>query len=109
MTEQFTWTSGRITILHDILAVEIEVNEDIIIEVSADVERMLKLNVIPITELRTLAGRVTCISSLVHVWRPFVAMLWAPMYCHRSRCSFAPEKVWQSAVMVPPCLGCRRS
>ena len=28
-------------------------------------------------------------------------MLWAPIYSHRSRCPFNPEKVWTSAIIIP--------
>ena len=54
-----------------------------------------------VDKLRTLAGRATCISSLLHVWRPFVSMLWGPIYNTRSRCPFDPLKVWRTAVDVP--------
>ena len=96
-----TWTSARLELLDDEPGLKVTVKEDILTEVSADIEDMMRFNSVLVDKLRTLAGRATCISSLIHVWRPFVSMLWVPIYNTRSRCPFDPDRVWRSAVEVP--------
>ena len=95
-----TWTSAKLTVLEDQESIKVEVKDDIITEVKDTVERMRSTNTIPLKELRTLAGQATCIASLLHVWRPSVAMIWAPLYCHKARCPWDAEKVWTSAVAI---------
>ena len=77
-----TWIAGRLTILHNEEAIRVEVKEEILLELSDDINSMLLDNVVKIDALRPLAGRAMCVASLVHVWRPFVAMLWGPSTTH---------------------------
>ena len=70
-------------------------------ELSGDIHNMMAVGAVRLDDLRSLAGRATCVSSLVHVWRPFVAMLWAPPYCQRSPCHFGPMTVWRKSVGIP--------
>ena len=55
----------------------------------------------PLDELRTIAGRATCVASVLHVWMPFVTMLWAPQYDMRSRCKRWHNRVYKSAAEIP--------
>ena len=96
-----TWISGRLQILHDQEAVAVEIKEEILAELKDNVVQMLKANHVKIEALRELAGRANCVASLLHTWRPFVAMLWAPIYSTKSRTPFDPTKVWLTAVQIP--------
>ena len=95
-----TWTSAKLTVLHDLEAIKVEVKDDIITEVRDSVDKMRATSTIDVKELRTLAGQATCIASLLHVWRPFVAMIWAPLYCAKARCPWDSGKVWTAAVVI---------
>ena len=58
-------------------------------------------NSVEVDGLRSLAGKAICVASLLHTWRPFINMLWGPIYDTRSRCPFNPTRVWLKAVEVP--------
>ena len=95
------WTSGKLQILHDEQAIAVEIKDEILAELQENITHMIKSNIVSIDSLRELAGRANCVSSLLHTWRPFVAMLWAPIYNTRSRTPFDPGKVWFTAVKIP--------
>ena len=84
VTLTITWTSAQLTLLRDQDAIKIEVKKEVLADVQEAVDGTLKFNAIELSDLRTLAGQATCISSLPHVWRPFVSMIWAPLYNPRS-------------------------
>ena len=96
-----TWTAARFEFLQDEPGLKVTVKEEILADVAADISEINKKNYVTVEKLRELAGRATCISSLIHVWRPFVSMLWGPIYSSRSRCPFNPDRVWKSAVEIP--------
>ena len=54
-----------------------------------------------IDALRSLAGRATGVASLLHTWRPFVSMLWAPIFSSKAKCPFDESKIWRKTVEVP--------
>ena len=95
-----TWTSGKLEVMHGEEAIKVQVKYDIMNEVRVTVGDMLKQRTITIKSLRTLAGQATCIASLLHAWRPFVSMIWAPLYDSKARCWWAPESVWQKPVAI---------
>ena len=96
-----TWTSAILTILTAEPGIKVEVKAEIISDLSESIADIYKANAVSIDVLRSLAGKATCVSSLVHVWRPFVSMLWAPIYDRRSRCHFDQLKVWRRAIDIP--------
>ena len=55
------------------------IKADIINAVYADCCKFLRGNVISIKALRTFAGRVVHVASLLFVWLPFIKALWAPI------------------------------
>ena len=59
------------------------------------------MNIVDVKVARSLAGKASRIASLLRVWRPFVGMLWAPMFDSRSKCRHSPEHVWFRAVKIP--------
>ena len=61
---------------------------------------MLKARPIPIQDLRTLAGQATCISSLLHAWRPFVSMIWTTLYNSKARRWWEQDSIWQKPVSI---------
>ena len=75
-----TWTSAVFELLEDEPGIKVTVKAEILAEVGNDIDEMFKHNTVTVDKLRELAGRATCIASLIHVWRPFVAMLWGPIY-----------------------------
>ena len=79
-----TWTSARLELLQDDddPGIKVTIKEDILTEVAEDIKDMMAVNAVGVDKLRTLAGRATCISSLLHVWRPFVSMLWGANLQH---------------------------
>ena len=98
---RLVWTTATIRVDNEAGAIEVEVKPEILHEVQEAVQLMMATTTVLIADLRTLAGRATCISTLLHVWRPFIAMLWAPIYSHRSRCQLFGETVWTSAITIP--------
>ena len=96
-----TWTSARLHYSEDDESIEVSVKEEIIVEVTDDVNNALAGNRMRIRDLRKLAGRASCIASLLHVWRPFVSMLWGPIYNSRCHCSDSPGQLWTKGVLVP--------
>ena len=95
-----TWTSAKITALDEIEGIKVEVKDDNVTDVPDSVEEMRSPTAISSKDLRTLVGQATCIASLLHVWRPFVAMIWAPLYCHTARRPWDADKVWATAVAI---------
>ena len=89
-----TWTSAKLLLERDNESVQVQVNDDIINEVKATVAAMLAERTVSLKALRTLAGQATCIASLLHAWRPFVGMLWAPMYDPKARCRWDQHSIW---------------
>ena len=98
---EITWTSAKLEILYDELAVKVEVKAEILAELTEDIGKMFEVSAVYIEDLRSLAGRATCVSSLLHTWRPFVSMLWAPIFSAKARCPFDESKVWRKTVDVP--------
>ena len=98
---EVTWTSARIQILHKELAVKVEVKAEILAELTEGIDDMFRGNAVAIDALRSLAGRATCVASLLHTWRPFVSMLWAPIFSSKAKCPFDESKIWRKTVEVP--------
>ena len=82
----------------DEAGIRVEVQADMIEELGEGIKNMMAVNALRMYDLRSVAGRATCVSSLVHVWRPCVAMLWAPLDCQRSRRHVDPMEVWMKSV-----------
>mgnify|MGYP002281324822 CR=1 FL=1 len=95
-----TWTSAKLEITHGDETIKEQVKDDIIAEVKATVDKMLQARTIPLDSLRTLAGQATCIASLLHAWRPFVSMVWAPLYDSKARCWWEPGSIWKKPVEI---------
>ena len=96
-----TWTSAKLQQMTTEAGVRVEVEAETLEELAEDIKNMMAVNAVRLDDLRSLAGRATCVSSLVRVWRSIVAMSWAPLYCQRSRCHFDPMKVWRKSVDIP--------
>ena len=77
------------------------VKAEILVEIQATVDEMIAVSTVTLKALRCLAGQANCVASLLHVWRPFVSMLWAPLYDMRSRCPFGAGRVWRCALDIP--------
>ena len=59
---------------------------------------MLANNVVPIKDVRSLAGKGSNISTVVYMWRPFLAQLWASLSTTQTN---APENcVWTRQIEV---------
>lgn len=59
-----------------------------------------KLNVIPLKTLRSYAGKVNNIASLLFVWRPFLATIWAAMStANEVTQSAPPNTVWTKQIL----------
>ena len=99
--DRITWTSAVFNIDLDREAITVQVKDDIVAEVKDTVENMMKQGAIDISALQTLAGQSNCIAGLLYTWRPFVSMLYGPIYDTRSRCPFNGQKVWRCALDVP--------
>ena len=101
--KRIVWTSAVIELLESEPGVKISIKPEILNDIGIMTDDMLAGgNLVPIESLRILAGKATCVSSLLHVWRPFVGMLWAPTFDSRSKCKHSPEHVWFRAVRIPP-------
>ena len=99
MGTQITWTSGTIIIHDDCVIVSIK--QTIVDEVTTEVKDFLSQNVIGKEALRSFLGRLVCISSLIFTWRPFVNMMWAPLY-QSAACGNAPAGcIWLSQIRTP--------
>ena len=99
MGTQITWTSGTIIIHDDCVIVSIK--QTIVEEVTAEVKDFLSQNVIGKEALRSFLGRLVCISSFLFIWRPFVSMMWAPLY-QSAACGNAPAGcIWLSQIRTP--------
>ena len=70
-----TWTSVVLEILHDELAIKVSIKREILEGLTLVIDEALKGNWMEIKALQSLAGKASCVSSLVHVWRPFASML----------------------------------
>ena len=93
-----TWTSSKQTINN--FTVTAEVKEEIARKVRDEVNRFLKTNVISLVDFRAFLGRCVCVAGLLHVWRPFVAMMWAPLNHPESQGSAPPGCLWRPAVDI---------
>ena len=56
-----TWTSARLELLEEEPGLKATVKEDILTEVSADIEGMMGHNPVAVEMIRILAGRATCV------------------------------------------------
>ncbi len=62
---------------------------------------LLDNNVIPVKALRSYIGKAQSFASLLHTWRPFVAMLWGALYAE-DKSSQAPLNCrWLAQFKVP--------
>ena len=55
------------------------VRQGLLDDISDLCDILLKDNVIALTKLRTLVGKAVHVGGLLYMWRPFIAMLWAPL------------------------------
>ena len=69
------WTSGVLELLWGDEAIKITVKEEILLGLSSNIDDILKVSAVQVDNVRSLAGRATCVASLIYVWRPFVNML----------------------------------
>ena len=80
MTEEgkcSTWTSSRKCVDGETIVAEIKTG--ITDQVRQKVDGFLNTNVTPLEDLRACLGRCVCVAGLIHIWRPFVGMMWAPL------------------------------
>ena len=101
MADRVTWTSAISQVQHQEQAVVVEVKEDILTEIRATVDEMVAANTVTLKSLRCLAGQAACVASLLHVRRPSVSMLWAPLYDIRGRCPSDAGRVRICAWIFP--------
>ena len=83
------------------IGVVLKIDQDIIIaaiptdklEALADIiEKMLSMNLIPLKDVRSLAGKGSNIATLIFAWRPFLSQLWAAMSTVQTNAP--PNTVW---------------
>ena len=96
-----TWTSGTIEVDAACSKITASVKPEILADVQDDVNNMLRYNTARLKDLTTLAGRASCISALLHTWRPFVSMLWGPIYNPRAHCEDVPGSFWVKSLAIP--------
>ena len=60
-----------------------------------------KSNVISIKDLRSYTGKMQSMASLLHTWRPFVAMLWGALYSDPAVSKAPSGCVWVSQISEP--------
>ena len=72
--------------------VTVTIPEEKLQELIAIINRMLSRNVVPEKELRSFAGKAMNVATLIVVWRPFLAFIWAALSSSATR---APKNcIW---------------
>ena len=97
--EPITWTSVTYHLTRTVVTAAVK--DQILDDVRKDLEEMWSSNVIPIKVLRRAIGRAVCVSSLLYCWRPFVAMLWAPLSATATLGNPPLNCIWRRSVEVP--------
>ena len=54
--------------------------------------KAMQSNVLPVKDVRSLAGKLMSIARLLVAWRPFLLELWAALHCGASKAP--PGMVW---------------
>ena len=79
-----------------------QINEDRMAELLALTLGFMDCNGIPVKALRSFIGKAQSVASLLHVWRPFVAMLWGDLFDPGLSSSRAPPGcIWTHQVEEP--------
>ena len=88
---QVQWVSASYDMWPNLDGISVSLKEEIESSVRKLTKDMLKLNVLPTRDLRSYAGKVSHIASVLSTWRPFLQEVWgalkstnsskAPMNC----------------------------
>lgn len=90
------WIGVNLAVLR--LAVEAAVPLDKLQAILQMIDSMENSNVITIRDLRSLAGKVSNIATVLYMWRPFLSQLWAALSTVQTN---APRNcVWTKQVSV---------
>jgi len=94
------WIGGEFKICTEPKGVVVRIKQDIFEESGQVVEDMLSKNVIPMKMLRSGIGKLSHISNLLVIWRPFMRPLYAALYSPTpSGCP--PNCCWTRQVAQP--------
>ena len=92
------WIGCEIEVFHDRVLVRISAEK--VEELASRTADILKVNVVGLKTLRRYAGLANFFASVLYVWRPFLAEIWAAMQAaDAGHCSGAPPGcVWTKTV-----------
>ena len=94
------WIGANI-VIKDSSTVVASIMENRVSEVKYLTATYGKSNVISIKDLRSYTGKMQSMASLLHTWRPFVAMLWGALYSDPSVSKAPSGCVWVSQISEP--------
>ena len=98
---QLDWIGANLSVF-SLRSVRATIMSDRLTEVRYLTEYYLSLDVMGVKDLRSYTGKVQSMASLLHTWRPFVAMLWAALYAAPVIATRAPINcIWVSQVREP--------
>ena len=92
---------GATTSITDPQTVKATIMRDRLDEVQYLTKQLSQKNVVPIKDLRSYTGKVQSMASLLHTWRPFVAMLWAALYSPASVSKAPTGCIWTVQIKEP--------
>ena len=89
------WIGNKLLVEDDVIIATIK--PEILKELEAQIEQVLKSNVVSIRLLRSLAGRANHVASLLRTWRPFLQQLWGALSA-TGRCHAPAGCIWTKQV-----------
>ena len=92
---------GASLFIKDRVTVVAKIMENRVSEVKHLTEKMLLSNVVSIQDLRSYTGKMQSMASLLHTWRPFVAMLWAALYAPPLASQAPAGCIWVAQIREP--------
>jgi hypothetical protein len=94
-----TWTSTIFTVGRD--QVEARIKDEILDNIRSQLKAWEFANLSSVKDMRSFIGRCVCVCTLLFAWRPFVAMLWAPLCKGAAPQSALPGCLWRKQVDTP--------
>ena len=73
------WVSARYDIWDGLTGITVSLKKEIEDDVKVLTSKMLALNVVPAKSLRSYAGKISHIASVLSTWRPFLQEVWAAL------------------------------
>jgi len=95
-----SWIGGQFDIDNTDKSITVKIKDDVFEDAKDSVDKMLASNVVSVKDLRSGIGKLSNISNLLTVWRPFMTPMYGALY-HNEPTGAPQNCVWAKQIAVP--------